>query len=127
MRFHINSQIKISTPRVSQNCCICTEQINLGLIIYMAHESYNTYAWMHIHCLKEALPSKMKGRYQLIGTVKHIDPGGACSFCNRKSTPDAPLLSLYYFYMHPGCINKCYAAAKEVYEKNESEIIARQV
>lgn len=96
----------------------------------MNHKTYSDYAWVHLPCLKNALPSKMQKTLQFyLGEEKDkpitTDKFG-CSFCGMDGSKK-PLLNFRRFYFHEHCVKNAYTVAYGVFLDNEKELLAKMI
>jgi hypothetical protein len=112
---------------ITNRCLCCNQQINeYGIIIYMNHETYRVYRWLHINCLKNLTPQQ--AARVLYFDEKAIKPESClssvgCSYCGQINITK-PLQNFVFFYLHKKCIKKLEKKSKAIYKKNEAKIIA---
>ena len=92
--------------------------MNVGVIIYLEHPTYNAYEWVHWCCVKD-----IKG---LITEPKRSDRSlDGCSFCGKVDK--APLCCYGNILIHPDCAQELAIIVKNLIEDNGAAIVADMV
>lgn len=130
-KLSISDWMAISHPRSIKKCCFCGERINgVGIIIYLNHKTFTQYAWVHLPCLKEAKPSKLR-QSLFFYTREDVDvpilsAAYGCSYCGVKNQ-EIPILNFNSFYLHPKCVGNAYKVAYGVFLDNQKELLAKMI
>jgi len=112
----IRRRINISKTRSEKGCVLCKGVLEKGddaLIIYLAHRTYNLYAWLHFSCIEKLKIWKPNNMY--------FEYGGNCSYCSSRNKLKGKLLKFERFLMHEQCIDDLMEHLK----KYKEEITAR--
>lgn len=125
MRYKINRCIAISQPRSIKHCAICHSTINnVGVIIYLNHETARLYDWVHIHCVQHLHPKHVHSSFlgaaklEAITSKHHL-----CSYCDKNNV-NKPIYVFLRFNLHPKCIEKLTKKIGSIMDKYGEKITA---
>ena len=120
----------ITKPRKEQRCRVCKNSIkNFGVIVYLGHDNYKCYVWMHMECvgkLNEGVFEKIIRNLSSNKITKVTSNSVACSYC-EKVNPNLEMFTAGWFYIHPNCIARADAKIEKLMNKHGAELVAGSI